>query len=179
MENVLPLIYLLVLLCLLSSLAFFLVTEILKKQNLETTLYDLQKKVRKKEATYEDYYLLGTLYLSKKLFDQAIIQFRYALKTWNNTDTGGLANLYNTIGFTYFESEQYDLAIYYYKEAIKNLNDYVTAWNNLGYAYEKKRMISEAVKSYKTVLGYEDDNQVALDRLQILMRKIQIRDDRI
>nr|BDA98831.1 photosystem I assembly protein Ycf37 [Chroomonas debatzensis] len=179
MENVLPLIYLLILASLLFSLAFFVVTEIVKKQTLESNLYDLQKKVRKKEATYEDYYLLGTLYLSKKLFDQAIIQFRYALQAWNSTDTIGLANLYNTIGFTYFESEQYDLSIYYYKEAIKNLNDYVTAWNNLGYAYEKKKMIPEAVKSYETVLGYENNNQIASDRLQILMRKIQIRDDRI
>lgn len=179
MENVLPLLYLLILLSLLAGLTFFLVREVLKKQTLEKNLYSLQKKIRTNQANSEDYYLLGTLYLSKKLFDQAIIQFRYAVKLWDSEDTIGVANLYNTIGFTYFESEQYDLSIYYYKEAIKNLPDYITAWNNLGYAYEKKKMVEEAVKSYQVALKYNSDNQIALDRLQILKRTFKIRDDRI
>jgi tetratricopeptide (TPR) repeat protein len=173
MENLLPLTYLLILLSILSSLAFFLIQEILKKRKLETNLYDLQKKVRENKATGIDHYLLGTLYLSKKLFDQAIIQFRYALKIWNTNDKTGLANLYNTIGFTYFESDQYDLAIYYYKEAIKNLDNYTTAWNNLGYAYEKRKMLLEALESYKVVLSYDNDNEIASGRFQILERKVK------
>jgi tetratricopeptide (TPR) repeat protein len=173
MENLLPLTYLLILLTILSSLAFFLIKEILKKRNLENNLYDLQKKVRENKATGLDHYLLGTLYLSKKLFDQAIIQFRYALQNWDNNDSPGLANLYNTIGFTYFESDQYELAIYYYKEAIKSVAEYTTAWNNLGYAYEKRKMLSEALASYKSVLSYDDANEVANGRFQILQRRIK------
>jgi tetratricopeptide (TPR) repeat protein len=173
MENLLPLTYLLILLTILSSLAFFLVKEILKKRSLENNLYTLQKKVRENKATGLDHYLLGTLYLSKKLFDQAIIQFRYALKSWDNSDNSGLANLYNTIGFTYFESDQYELAIYYYKEAIKSVEDYTTAWNNLGYAYEKRKMLSEALESYKSVLSYDDTNEVANDRFQVLQRRVK------
>jgi tetratricopeptide (TPR) repeat protein len=173
MENLLPLTYLLILLTILSSLAFFLVKEILKKRSLENNLYNLQKKVRENKATGLDHYLLGTLYLSKKLFDQAIIQFRYALKSWDNSDNSGLANLYNTIGFTYFESDQYELAIYYYKEAIKSVEDYTTAWNNLGYAYEKRKMLSEALESYKSVLSYDDTNEVANDRFQVLQRRVK------
>jgi tetratricopeptide (TPR) repeat protein len=173
MENLLPLTYLLILLTILSSLAFFLLQEILKKRSLENNLYDLQKKVRENKADGLDHYLLGTLYLSKKLFDQAIIQFRYALKSWDNNDKPGLASLYNTIGFTYFESDQYDLAIYYYKEAIKNVEDYTTAWNNLGYVYEKRKMFSEALKSYKSVLIYDNENEVANGRFQILQRRMK------
>ena len=179
MENILPLIYLLTLLTLLGSLTFFLVQEIIKKRNLENRLYTLQKKVRENAADYEDHYLLGTLYLSKKLFDQAIVQFRYALKLWNTKDNVGLANLYNTIGFTYFESEQYDLAIYYYKEAIKKLEGYTTAWNNLGYAYEKKKMNTDALNIYKKVLEYDNKNEIAINQIQILNRKVKNRDDRI
>nr|YP_009420417.1 conserved hypothetical protein 37 [Chroomonas placoidea]ASO76056.1 conserved hypothetical protein 37 [Chroomonas placoidea] len=179
MENILPGLYLLVLLTLLGGLSFFLVQEILKKRNLETRLYTLQRRVRQNVASYEDHYLLGTLYLSKKLFDQAIVQFRYALKMWDVKDKPGLANLYNTIGFTYFESEQYDLAIYYYKEAIKNLEGYTTAWNNLGYAYEKKKMNGDALNIYKKVLEYDSDNVVAINQVQILKRKVKDRDDRI
>ncbi len=179
MENMLPILYLLVLLTLLGGLSFFLIQEILKKRNLENRLYELQRKVRQNDANYEDHYLLGTLYLSKKLFDQAIVQFRYALKMWDMKDKEGLANLYNTIGFTYFESEQYDLAIYYYKEAIKNLEGYTTAWNNLGYAYEKKKMNTDALNIYKKVLEYDNDNKVALNQVQILKRRVKDRDDRI
>ena len=173
MKNLLPLTYLLILLTILISLAFFLLKEILKKRNLETNLYDLQKKVREDKATGLDHYLLGTIYLSKKLFDQAIIQFRYALKKWDNTDKTGLANLYNTIGFTYFEGEQYELAIYYYKEAIKNLDQYTTAWNNLGYAYEKRKMLQEALDSYRSVLSYDLTNEVANGRFQTLQRRVK------
>jgi tetratricopeptide (TPR) repeat protein len=107
------------------------------------------------------------------LFDQAIIQFRYALKSWDTNDKEGLANLYNTIGFTYFESEQYDLAIYYYKEALKNLQTYTTAWNNLGYAYEKKKLFSDALESYSNVLRYDKENDIALGRFQVLQRRVK------
>ena len=173
MENLLPLTYLLILLTILSTLAFFLVQEILKKRKLEDNLYEIQKKVRTNKATSEDHYLLGTLYLSKKLFDQAIIQFRYALKGWDTKDKEGLANLYNTIGFTYFESEQYDLAIYYYKEALQNLQTYTTAWNNLGYAYEKKKLFSDALESYSNVLSYDRENEIATGRFQLLQRRVK------
>jgi len=173
MENLLPLTYLLILLTILSTLAFFLVQEILKKRKLEDNLYEIQKKVRTNKANSEDHYLLGTLYLSKKLFDQAIIQFRSALKSWDTNDKEGLANLYNTIGFTYFESEQYDLAIYYYKEALKNLQTYTTAWNNLGYAYEKKKLFSDALESYSNVLRYDKENDIALGRFQVLQRRVK------
>ena len=78
------------------------------------------------------------------MFDQAILQFRYALQIWKNEDIEGISNLYNTIGFTYAETEQYELAIYYYQEALKNDENYTVAMNNLGYAYEKQRMINEA-----------------------------------
>jgi tetratricopeptide (TPR) repeat protein len=173
MENLLPLTYLLILLTILSSLAFFLIQEILKKRNLESSLYDLQKKVRENKANGSDHYLLGTFYLSKKLFDQAILQFRYALKDWDTNDKPGLANLYNTIGFTYFENNQYDLAIYYYKESIKSVTNYTTAWNNLGYAYEKRKLLAEALDSYKSVLIYDDRNEVANSRFQILKRRVK------
>lgn len=179
MQNLLPLVYLSFLLVLLGAITFLLIQEVSKKRSLEAQLYELQKKVRESNGTPEDYYLLGTIYLSKKLFDQAIIQFRCALKTWDKKDVNGLANLYNTIGFTYFESNQYDLAIYYYKEALKEWKNYTTAWNNLGYAYEKKKMNLEALKSYKAVIAYEVENEIALAQIQTLTRKIKIRDDRI
>jgi tetratricopeptide (TPR) repeat protein len=101
MDTLLPLVYLTVLLLILLILTLFLFRQIFQKRQVETILSELQIKVRANLATGEDYYLLGTIYLSKKLFDQAIIQFRYALQLWDKNDKEGIANLYNTVGFTY------------------------------------------------------------------------------
>ena len=100
------------------------------------------------------------------------MQFRYALQIWKSEDFEGISNLYNTIGFTYAETEQYELAIYYYKEALKNNTGYTVALNNLGYAYEKQKMLKEAFTAYKKVIEKEPSNEIALSRIQVLKRRI-------
>jgi tetratricopeptide (TPR) repeat protein len=174
MDNILPLIYLLVLLTSLSLVTIIIGKEVIKKRQIELQLAELQNKIRTKECTYEDYYDLGKIYLSKKLFDQAIIQFRYALKLWDLEDTEGLANLYNTVGFTYAETEQYEIAIFYYQEAIKYIKNYIAALNNLGFAYEKKQLINEALRIYEEVINYDSENEVATNRILVLNRRLRI-----
>jgi tetratricopeptide (TPR) repeat protein len=179
MNSVLPLIYLLIVTFILVLLVILLLKQILRKTETEQNLLQLQNKLRDKTATSLDYYLLGSIYLSKKLFDQAILQFRYAIKYWDKKDLDGLANLYNTIGFTYFQTNQYDLAIYYYTEAVKCLPNYITALNNLGYAYEKNQMMSNAKEIYSKVLEYDSGNKIASEKLEIILRRSSYRDDRI
>ena len=179
MDNIVPLLYLSILLVSLITLSVFIGRQIIERKEIEDNLSVLQNKIRNNEASAEDYYELGSIYLSKKLFDQAILQFRYALQIWKNEDLEGISSLYNTIGFTYAETEQYELAIYYYKEALKNDDDYTVALNNLGYAYEKQRMISEALSAYRQVIEREPENETAASRIQILKRRIPKSDDRI
>ena len=172
MDNVVPLLYLSILLLSLVLISIFIGRQIIERKQIEDNLSVLQNKIRNNLANAEDYYELGSIYLSKKLFDQAILQFRYALQIWKNEDLEGISNLYNTIGFTYAETEQYDLAIYYYQEALKNDDNYTIALNNLGYAYEKQKMISEAITTYKKVITKEPNNETAVSRMQILKRRI-------
>ena len=172
MDNVVPLLYLSILLLSLVLISIFIGRQIIERKQIEDNLSVLQNKIRNNVANAEDYYELGSIYLSKKLFDQAILQFRYALQIWKNEDLEGISNLYNTIGFTYAETEQYDLAIYYYQEALKNDDNYTVALNNLGYAYEKQKMISEAITTYKKVITKEPNNETAVSRMQILKRRI-------
>ena len=179
MNNLLPLLYLFILISSLGLLLFFLIKQIFQKREKENELSLLQQKLRAGSISYFEHYSLGVIYLSKKLFDQAIIQFSYALKKWDRLDTPGLANLYNTIGFTYFESNQFDLAIYYYQEAIILIPDYIVALNNLAYAYEKKKSLLDAVATYKKVLSYDEKNNIANEKIQSLTRRIKTRDDRI
>ena len=172
MDNVVPLLYLSILLISLVLISIFIGRQIIERKQIEDNLSVLQNKIRNNVANAEDYYELGSIYLSKKLFDQAILQFRYALQIWKNEDLEGISNLYNTIGINYAETEQYDLAIYYYQEALKNDNNYTVALNNLGYAYEKQKMINEAITTYKKVITKEPNNETAVSRIQILKRRI-------
>ena len=179
MNNLLPTIYLLILFVSLCTLLTFLFIQIIRKKEIETELSQLQKKNRSGSATPTEQYSLGVIYLSKKLFDQAILQFSSALKNWDKLDTEGLATLYNTIGFTYFESGQYDVSIYYYKEAISLNSNYAIAMNNLAYSYEKKKMLQEAVQMYSKVLIFDETNKTANEKLLVLQKRLKIRDDRI
>ena len=179
MNSFLPIIYLTIVTSILIVLIVFLFRQILQKKEIEQTLSNLQSKIRANNADNLDYYSLGIIYLSKKLFDQAILQFRCALKNWDQNDKEGLANVYNTIGFTYSETNQYDLAIYYYTESLKCLPNYITALNNLAYAYEKKQMPEKAIETYKQVLLYDNKNTIAQEKLEIISRRVINRDDRI
>jgi tetratricopeptide (TPR) repeat protein len=179
MSSILPIVYLLILFICLVVLLLFLSKQILKKKELEKELSELQKKLRSGIATPKDYYSIGVIYLSKKLFDEAILQFSKALKNWDKEDIEGLSNLYNTIGFTYFESEQFDVSIYYYKEAIALRPNYIVALNNLAYAYEKKKMLQDAIEVYSKVLILDEENETANEKLIILNGRSKIRDDRI
>ena len=172
-------IYLLILTVLIGTLALIIISQIIKKKKLDEELIVLQEKSRTNSVNSTEYYSLGSIYLSKKLFDQAILNFRYALKTWDQNDSMGLAILYNTIGFTYFESKQYSLAIYYYKEAITKVPSYTIAINNLAHAYEKEQSIENALLTYKQVLLYDKHNKIANGKMELLRRRIKNRDDRI
>ena len=179
MNNLLPTLYLVILFISLCVLLIFLFIQIIRKKETETELSQLQKKNRSGSATPSEQYSLGVIYLSKKLFDQAIVQFSSALKNWDKLDTEGLATLYNTIGFTYFESGQYDVSIYYYKEAINLNSNYIVALNNLAYSYEKKKMLQEAIRTYSKVLTLDENNKTAIEKLLSLQKRSKIRDDRI
>ena len=172
MDNIVPLLYLSILSISLLIVSFFIGRQIIARKQIEDTLSLLQSRIRNNEASAQDYYELGSIYLSKKLFDQAILQFRYALQLWKSEDLEGISSLYNTIGFTYAETEQYELAIYYYKEALKNDDDYIVAFNNLAYAYEKQKMINDAIITYEEVIKREPENEIATSRVQLLRRRI-------
>lgn len=45
---------------------------------------------------------------------------------------------------------------------------YVTAWNNLGDAYEKKKDLNSALKAFEEVLLFDPNNKVARPRRDAL-----------
>jgi hypothetical protein len=70
MDNIVPSLYLSILLLTLATLSVFIGGQIIERKKIENKLSNLQNKIRNNNADAEDYYELGSIYLSKKLFDQ-------------------------------------------------------------------------------------------------------------
>lgn len=172
MDDFLPLIYISVLLGLLIIVAFFLFRQILKTRRIESTFSRLQNKLTKEKGTAKEYYELGSIYLDKKLFVQAIQLLQKALKAEKNMESENLALIYNALGFAYFSQEQYDLAIRNYKQAIQLFPEYTTALNNLGNVYEKKQLTKQALEAYENALKYDANNATAKKRAASLRKRL-------
>ncbi|GAB4211599.1 MAG: tetratricopeptide repeat protein [Synechococcales cyanobacterium] len=169
MDGVFPLFYLTALGTLLAGVGWLVIREIRRNRRQEDVLRRLQAPLSREKGSPRDHYELGSVYLEKKLYDQAIIQFKKGLEASGDQSVPPIAN---ALGFTYFTQQQYDLAIRFYKEALKGDPDYVVAWNNLGHAYEKKTLVQPAIEAYETALRLEPENTTAKRRLDSLRKRL-------
>ena len=173
MDNIaLPVIYLSILLALLSATGFVIFRQILKTRRTENALSRLQKKLISDKGTTQEYYELGSIYLDKKVYSQAVVMFQKAIKAAEQETEENVAPIYNALGFAYFAQEQYDLAIRQYKEALGFAPDYTTALNNLAHAYERKSLTTQALQAYEQVLQSEPKNVTAKRRAESLRRRL-------
>jgi tetratricopeptide (TPR) repeat protein len=171
-DSILPVVYLGILVVLLSGAGVALFRQVLKTRKVETTLSRLQNKLNKEKGTAQEYYELGSIFLDKKLYSQAIAQFQKALKAKDLEPGENAALVFNALGFTYAAQEQYDLAIRQYKDALEQNPGYVTALNNMGFAYEKKQLIAQAVEAYEAALKSDPKNAIAKRRSEALKKRI-------
>lgn len=171
-DSSLPAIYLTVLVVLLSIAAWFLLRQIFRTRRTESTLAKLQAKLTKEKGTAQDYYKLGGIFLDKRLYSQAIVQFQKALKAKDLEGEENIALIYNALGFTYAAQEQFDLAIKQYKEALEHTPNYPTALNNLGFAYEKKQLTAPALEAYEQALALDPKNSTAKRRSESLRKRL-------
>lgn len=172
MRETFPLIYLSLLLILLGLAAWAIVRQVLRTRTTETRLTKLQSKLTKEKGSAQEYYELGSIYLQKKVFAQAITLFQKALKVEEELAEEEGSLIYNALGYAYFGQEQYDLAIRQYKEALKLNPKYVVALNNLGHAYERKQLSSQALEAYEQALELEPQNVTAKQRAESLRKRL-------
>ena len=163
-DQYLPILYLSILVLLLAAASWFLFRQILKTRRTETTLSRLQNKLNQGKGSSKEHYELGSIFLDKRLYSQAVAQFQKALKAKDLEGAENEALVHNALGFAYAAQEQFDLAIKQYKEALELSPDYPTALNNLGFVYEKKQLIPQALEAYETVLKIDSKNQTAKRR---------------
>lgn len=171
MDDTLPVVYLSGLLIFVGGLAVFVLVQIVRTRRFESRFSRLQKKLKQEKGTAKEYYDLGSMFLDKKLYVQAIGLLQKALKADDELDPDNKALIYNALGFSYFAQEQYELAIRNYKDAIKNSPQYVIALNNLANIYEKKQMTAKALETYEETLKYEPKNSIAKRRAESLRKR--------
>jgi tetratricopeptide (TPR) repeat protein len=166
-----PIVYIAVLVVILLAAGVSVLKEVIKTRKLESALSRLQGKLQDTTGTAAEHYELGSVYLDKKLFAQAIPQFQKAIKL-RELEGADIAAVYNALGYTYFAQEQYDLAVRHYKDALKNYPDYVVALNNLGHVYEKKSLTTKAIEVYDKALELEPKNETAKRRSESLKKRV-------
>lgn len=76
--------------------------------------------------------------------------------------------MYNALGVCYVRDGKLEKGIAQFEKAVKLQPGYVTAWNNLGDAYEKKKDLDAALKAFEEVLLFDPNNQVARPRRDAL-----------
>jgi tetratricopeptide (TPR) repeat protein len=193
MDNNLAALYLGLFLVLLSFAGWFVFRQVFRTRKNELKISQLEAKFKKEAGTIEEHYELGSIYLRKKLYVQAVTHLKQALKM-AETEINGEANadadaeeenlinpvaeplapLYNALGYAYFGQEQFDMAIRNYKEALKCKTNYLVAMNNLAHAYERKKLMKQALETYDEVLSQDPKNDTAKRRSRSLRKQVAV-----
>ncbi|GAB2290145.1 hypothetical protein Dimus_024428 [Dionaea muscipula] len=165
--------YLLLLLALLGVGTFFVIRQVLVRRELDLSAKELQEQVRSGEADATEYFELGAVMLRRKIYPAATKYLLQAIEKWDGDDQD-LAQVHNALGVSYVLDGKLDKGIAQFENAVKLQPGYVTAWNNLGDAYEKKKELSSALKAFEEVMLFDPNNEVARPRVDSLRKKVNM-----
>lgn len=171
LETPIQLIYLLTLLAFLAGGAFLVVRQVLIRRELDEGAKQLGERIRTGDANCEDYFELGVILTRKRLYTQATKNLEKAKKVWDG-EGSELAQVHNALGFCYMNMERVDESISEFRKAVELQPGYVTAWNNLGDAYERNKSWKSALESYKEALSYAPDNMIAKQRSEFVGNRV-------
>ncbi|KAG5152616.1 hypothetical protein JHK84_029088 [Glycine max] len=157
------LIYLILLLGLLGSGTFFVIRQVLVRRELDLSAKELQEQVRSGDAGATELFELGAVMLRRKFYPAATKFLLQAIEKWDG-DNPDLAQVYNALGVSYVRDGKVDKGIAQFETAVKLQPGYVTAWNNLGDAFESKKDYKSALKAFEEVLLFDPNNKVARPR---------------
>ncbi|XP_020210440.1 tetratricopeptide repeat domain-containing protein PYG7, chloroplastic isoform X2 [Cajanus cajan] len=166
------LIYLLLLLSLLGTGTYFVIRQVLVRRELDLSAKELQEQVRSGDAGATELFELGAVMLRRKFYPAATKFLLQAIEKWDG-DNPDLAQVYNALGVSYVRDGKVDKGIAQFETAVKLQPGYVTAWNNLGDAYESKKEYKSALKAFEEVLLFDPNNKVARPRRDSLKELVE------
>lgn len=169
------LIYLGALISLLGIGSFFVVRQIVIRRELENAAKELQERVRSGEANAVEYFELGAVMLRKKFYPLAAKYLEQAIEKWEG-DVQDLAQVHNALGFSYSSDGKLDKGIMQYEKAVELQPGYVTAWNNMGDAFEKKKDLKGALKAYDQALLFDPNDKVARSCRDLIKERLELFD---
>lgn len=123
---------------------------------LDIRFYKLKQESVVMHATDQLLDFLSILVRKKLWFDAIkIMETNYAFE--------GLSShqYLNALGFIYYNMRQYELAKFYYIEALKIQENYVVALQNLARVYEITKNAALVASTYKSILRYDPSNKIA------------------
>ncbi|KAL9232232.1 hypothetical protein vseg_007364 [Gypsophila vaccaria] len=165
--------YVLLLLALLGVGTFFVLRQVLVRRELDLSAKELQEQVRSGDANATELFELGAVMLRRKFYPAATKYLLQAIDKWDGDDQD-LAQVYNALGVSYVRDGKLDKGIAQFENAVKLQPGYVTAWNNLGDAYEEKKDLKSALKAFEEVLLFDPNNRVARPRVDSLRDRVNM-----
>ncbi|KAG5379021.1 hypothetical protein IGI04_026863 [Brassica rapa subsp. trilocularis] len=165
--------YLLLLLGLLGVGTFYVIRQVLVRRELDLSAKELQEQVRSGDASATELFELGAVMLRRKFYPAANKFLLQAIQKWDGDDQD-LAQVYNALGVSYVREEKLDKGIAQFEMAVKLQPGYVTAWNNLGDAYEQKKELPLALKAFEEALLFDPNNKVAQPRRDALKDRVKL-----
>ena len=108
---------------------------------------------------------MGTTFLAKGQYDEAIAEFEQCLKdpVYSTPDKAA----YN-IGVAYFNKKDIDKAIENYEKAVKLKNDNAGALYNLAFCLQDKKNYAKALEYYKKVVNVDPSFKEAYHRIGLI-----------
>jgi tetratricopeptide (TPR) repeat protein len=137
----------------------------------DEALATYKEAIRIRESS-DIHYNLGILYERKGLFDEAVVEYRQALKnSIKNTDIRRrLAEIYTMRG-------SFPQAIEQYKELIRTNNDNPLYHLKLASIYSSTRNYKDAISEYRETIRIDPDQFEAHKELAVLYRKTRMDDE--
>jgi tetratricopeptide (TPR) repeat protein len=170
MNAFLPQTYLLGLIGLLAIVAVVGGRQFLRVRRDEQSLLKMEQE---KVAFSKDagaLYELASVQLRKRLYPQAIVTLRQAVKRLNNEPDEARALIENALGYALAAEKDFTTAVRHYKAALRAKEDYPVAMNNLAFAQERLLENEEACDLYRQALILDPKNKTARKRLNRLER---------
>ncbi|KNA25143.1 hypothetical protein SOVF_009500 isoform B [Spinacia oleracea] len=165
--------YVLLLLALLGVGTFYVIRQVLVRRELDLSAKELQEQVRSGDANATELFELGAVMLRRKFYPAATKFLLQAIDKWDGDDQD-LAQVYNALGVSFVRDGKIDKGIAQFEKAVKLQPGYVTAWNNLGDAFEQKKDLKTALKAFEEVLLFDPNNKVARPRVDSLRDRINV-----